>query len=355
MRHLVTIQKIKNLQSIEGADKIEVATIKGWKVVVKKGEFKIDDLCIYFEIDSFLPVWDEFKFLLHGNPKKMLVDGEEKEGIVLKTVKLRGQISQGLALPLSSFTSRLKIQDIWEEGFDITEKLGVYKYEQPIPASLSGEIIGSFPTYIPKTDEERLQNCEHVLGKYAKEQFYVTEKLDGTSCTVFMENDELHVCSRNWDLKKDENNTYWKVILKNEFEQILRNAKEILNLNLAFQGEIVGEGIQKNPLKIKGQEFYAFNIYDIDAQKYVGFKQFEELCKEARINTVPVVDKGWVLGLLIHDIDQAISYSTRKSVINHDVWVEGLIFRPIAEIIDKDLGRLSFKVISPQYLLKHNL
>ena len=149
MRKLVTIQEIEDIQPIEGADSIEKAKIKEWWVVVKKGEFIVGDYCIYFEIDSFLPIKPEYEFLLRGSsPKKMLVDGQEKEGIRLKTIRLKGQISQGLALPIATIANNLPK----EVGTDISEILGVIKYEPPIPANLAGVVKGNFPSFIPKTD-----------------------------------------------------------------------------------------------------------------------------------------------------------------------------------------------------------
>lgn len=189
MRKLASIQRIKKLRPIENADAIEVATVLGWQCVVKKEEFKEGNLCIFFEVDSFLPVDPRFEFV--GNLKKMLVDGQEVQGYLLETVRLRGQISQGLALPLGDFADKLKVQDIWEEGTDVTEKLGVLKYEPPIPASLAGTVRGPFPWFIPKTDELRLQTIPEVLDKYHDTLFYCTEKIDGTSMTVFYNDDGL--------------------------------------------------------------------------------------------------------------------------------------------------------------------
>ncbi|OPZ94717.1 MAG: hypothetical protein BWY74_00328 [Firmicutes bacterium ADurb.Bin419] len=91
MRHLATINKIEEIKPIQSADKIEVARVKGWWVVIQKNQFKVGDEVIYLEIDSFLPVKPEYKFLLRGSsPKKMIVDGKEIKGIRLKTIKFKG-------------------------------------------------------------------------------------------------------------------------------------------------------------------------------------------------------------------------------------------------------------------------
>lgn len=240
MRHLATIAKIEELKNIPGADKIEAARVKGWWVVVLKDQFKIDDFVLYFEIDSFLPVKPEYEFLLRGNkPKKMLSEGKEAEGIRLRTIKLRGQISQGLILPLP-----MDLKDL-PEGEDVTERLGIIKYEQSIPSCLSGIAKGAFPSFLPKTDEERIQNMVEVLDSY-----YMTEKLDGSSVTYYKKDGMFGVCSRNLELQESET-TQWKIARE-------LNLKEKLYDNFAMQGEIVGEGIQKNPYKIKGQKVYFF-------------------------------------------------------------------------------------------------
>ena len=167
-RKLVTIQKISDLKPIENADAIECAGVLGWHVVVKKGEFKIGDPCVYFEIDSLLPVVSEFAFLSKSGVKKSYADGKEYEGYRLKTIRLRGQISQGLCLPISILDGKKYPTDsrknpVYQTGTDVTSLLGVVKYEPVIPANLSGQAKGLFPGFIPKTDETRIQFCPKVL------------------------------------------------------------------------------------------------------------------------------------------------------------------------------------------------
>ena len=152
-RKLATVKKITNIRPIEGADMIELATVGGWNVVVGKDVgHKVGDMVVYCEIDSFLPIRDKFEFLRKSSFKKM----GEQEGFRLKTIKLRGQISQGLILPLLETFGDFS----WTayEGLDVTERLGIIKYEPPIPAELAGQVIGGFPSFIRKTDEERIQN-----------------------------------------------------------------------------------------------------------------------------------------------------------------------------------------------------
>ena len=190
MRHLATVSKVEEIQPIEGADRIVRARVKGWWVVTQKENFKEGDKCVYYEVDSFLPITPEYDFLLKGSsPKKMIVEGKEVEGIRLKTIKLKGVISQGLILPVPDY---LKDK---EEGTDVSEELGIIKYEPPIPANMEGIIKGSFPSFIPKTDEERIQNCLDILDIYKGYDFYITSKLDGTSSTFYKKDGEFGVCS----------------------------------------------------------------------------------------------------------------------------------------------------------------
>ena len=333
MRKLVTIEQIKEVKSIPGADKIEAARVREWWVVVKKGEFKVNDLCMYFEIDSFLPVIPEYEFLLRGSsPKKMLVDGKEVSGIRLKTIKLKGQVSQGLALPIPAGNSAVEV------GTDITEQLGVLKYEPPIPAGLSGLAKGMFPGFIPKTDEERIQNMADILTGY-----YATEKLDGTSVTYFKKDGIFGACSRNLELQEGDT-TQWRI------------AKELglpdkLPDNFAIQGELIGEGIQGNPLKIKGQQVFFFNVYNIAARIYLNYQDFIGFCSSLGLSTVPIVSDSFSIPASVSEL---LKIAEGKSLLNPDSEREGIVVRPKIEMQYKG-SRLSFKAINNKYLLDYEL
>lgn len=338
MRKLATIQSIAEIKPIEGADRIEHVRVKDWWVVTKKGEFKLNDKCIYFEIDSFLPIKPEFEFLLKGTKKRTLVvDGKPREGIRLKTVKLRGAISQGL---LISMPPALKgaIEDDCSEFFDVV------KYEPPIPAQLAGIAKGSFPGFIPKTDEERVQNCAEVLEKHRGEQFYVTSKLDGTSVTFFKHEGVFGVCSRNLELCEGDT-TYWKIAKQ-------YNLANITPEGFALQGEIVGEGIQKNRLKLSGHRVYFFSAYNIKEGKFLDYKEFITLIKSLGLETVPVIyDKLY----LNHTVEELLEMASALSPLNHETQQEGIVLRPMHEqweTINGEQRRLSFKAISNTYLLE---
>jgi RNA ligase (TIGR02306 family) len=336
MRKLASIQKIKSLDPIEGADAIEKATVLGWQLVVKKSEFKVGDLCIYCEIDSLFPDKPEFEFL---RPRKMRV----------KTIRLRGQISQGICFPLSFLPADF---DVVEDA-DCTEAMGIVKYEPPVPAHLSGIAKGKFPSFIPKTDETRVQVMQRLLDKYQGEVCYLTEKLDGSSATFYVYQNEFGVCSRNLDLLEDGENTFWKVARALDIETKLRS----LNGNFALQGELVGEHIQDNKLKLRGHTVYFFNIFDIDRFEYFPYGMFVKTIADLNLQTVPVLSTDYSLS---NDIDSIISMATRKSAINPEVWAEGIVIRPLMEKIDLILsnenfnnGRVTLKAINPEFLLKY--
>ena len=334
-RKLASIQSVLDLQPIEGADLIEVATVNGWKLVVKKGEFQKGDLAIYCEIDSMLPICDEFEFLRKGCYK--VVDG--KEGFRLKTIKLRGQVSQGLLIPISTLKGKIDngVYNTLSIGDDVTKALGVWKFEPPIPAQLAGVMRGNFPSFIPKTDEERIQNLTSAYDNYKTNTFYVTEKLDGSSATFYHNNGVFGVCSRNIDLLETEDNTFWKVARQLDIEPLLSAMG-----NFALQGELIGEGIQGNPYKIKGQTVYFFNCFDIDKQSYMPYEQFIITMTMNGLTHVPVIAPSFTLP---ETIDELLVYAEGKSLLNEQTNREGIVVR-------SHNRNISFKAISNNWLLK---
>lgn len=337
MRKLASIQQIKDIQPIINADAIEVVVVNGWKVVSKKGEFKKGDLCVYFEIDSFLPCKEPFEFLRKSCYKK-LADGSE--GFRLRTVKLRGQVSQGLALPLNLFGNLDR-----QLGDDVSDQLKVVKYEPPMPPELNGIAKGSFPSFIRKTDQERIQNLwEEYKEKYDDLEFEITLKLDGTSCTFYHNDGEVGVCSRNLELQFNPSSTQGRIESKfNIFENLKKLGK-----NIAIQGELVGEGIQGNPEKVLGQTFFIFDIWDIDEQRY--------LTPNERIKLINKAGFEEDLHIFILDIkklsdfntlDELLVYADGKGI--NSKTREGVVFKSM-DLIDGE--SVSFKVISNKFLLK---
>ena len=339
-RKLATIRKIDNIQPIDGADMIELATVGGWKVVVAKNvNHKVGDLVVYCEIDSFLPIEPEFEFLRKSSYKKM-ADGTE--GFRLKTIKLRGQVSQGLILPLKEayevFKRNTPNMDMdWFEGLEVTEMLNIVKYEPPVPAQLAGQVKGMFPSFLKKTDEERIQNLTREFEGYKNEVFYVTEKLDGSSVTYYVKDGVFGVCSRNLDLVESEGNSMWKFANTSGLKERLL----ALDRNIAVQGEIIGEGIQGNPYKIIGQTVRLFNGFDIDKYEYLSLDDLLKLSKWLEVKTVPILDLEFRLP---DTIDELLSYADSKSVLNEKFDREGVVIRSHDR-------KISFKVISNKFLL----
>lgn len=336
MRNLASIQMIRSLEAIEGADAIEKATVLGWQLVVKKGEFRVGDLCIYCEIDSLMPDRPEFEFL---RPRKMRI----------KTIRLRGQVSQGICLPISI----LPPDSVFEENTDCTNILGITKYEPPMPACLGGVAKGKFPSFIPKTDETRVQVLQRLLSKYKGERCYISEKLDGSSATFYINDDEFGVCSRNLELLEDAENSFWKVARQMDIENKLRT----LNGNFALQGELIGEGIQGNKLRLKGQTVRFFNAFNIDSFEYLSLDRFVQICQQLQLPTVPMINTEYELD---DDIEALVSMATIPSALRPDTWAEGIVIRPLVEKIDLLLssenfnnGRVTFKVVNPEFLLKY--
>lgn len=353
MRKLASIRVIDEIRPIEGADAIECAVVGGWTVVVKKGEFVPGELAVYIEIDSWVPT-ELAPFLSKGGEPREYngVKGER-----LRTVKLRGQVSQGLLLPAAPVdTSALAIgllQFPAIDGYDLTEALCIQKWEAPVPAQLAGQVRGNFPGFISKTDQERIQNLTKGLAVWqGNNQFTweVTEKLDGSSMTVYVRDEDEGVCSRNLDLRLDENNSFWKVALRENLIEKIRATGR----NLALQGELIGEGIQKNPYGIKGQDFRLFDIYDIDRGDYMSPLERRVFAETHGIKHVPLVMTEYVIDGVAHlvqtvgsGVQGLLTLAEGKSFLNENTEREGLVFKCNA------FGGPTFKAISNRFLLKN--
>ena len=351
-RKLATIQRIAALHPIEGADFLERAEIRGWQVVVKKDDFKAGDLCVYCEIDSLMPERPEFEFLA---PRKYRI----------KTTKLRGQVSQGIAFPLSILPMSvswletpdgLAVEPFAGAGFfdpigvNVTEILGVIKYEEPIPACLGGTALGRFPSHSIKTDEERIQNLTEIFPEYKKYTWIATEKLDGTSGTYFINNEIFGVASRNLELKENETNSFWSVARKLNLEYKMRLFMASHGLtSLTLQGELVGEGVQKNKYRLKGQDVRFFRIFDPVKYTFFSYEEFIVALDEMGLTSVPIIDDDFTLPETVHEL---ILYADGRSQL-YETAREGVVF-VAKDPAEKYQGRLSFKVISNKFILKHD-
>ena len=361
MRKLASIRRIKDIQPIEGADVIERITIDGWHCVSKKGEFTVDDLAVYFEIDSFLPASDQrFEFLKKSGVKK---DPAGTERIRVRTVRLRKQISQGIALPLNLFPELVDAV----EGDDVTEQLNVIKYERPEPKCTNA--AGNFPSFIPKTDEERVQNIfDTVKCEYKGHYFLPTLKMDGSSMTVaFIHKDSelavdqyvaedkalpvdrgyIVVCSRNLQLTVDWNSHFWKALENNDtLKKILRLQVSYFQTNdFAVQGEVCGPGINGGREKLVNFRFFAFNLYDIGNQTYIPYNTAERQFRIYGVESVRSYNP--VLIDNFDTVDDVLAYADGPSINNDNR--EGIVFK----LSSTHHRPFSFKAISNRYLMEH--
>jgi len=335
-RKLASIQRISDIQPIEGADLIVCASVLGWKLVVKKGEFNVGDLCVYCEVDSLLPASNEnFAFL-------------EKAKYRIKTVKLRGQISQGICFPMSI----LPEAGVYCTGDDVTDILGIVKYELPLSrGALSGDTKGSFPGYLIQTDETRIQSVPELLEELSGVECRSTLKVDGTSATFSLRNGEYDVCSRGRSLKDNGTSIYWRMSRKYDIFEALTHSGE----NLAIQAEIAGfwdpqcrMRIQANRLGLKETEIFVFDVFDIDNYRYYTPDELVRFCDYYRLPMAPVLGDF----VLDHSVDELLEMS--KGEYPGGGPREGIVIRPLdgrhSEILQ---SRASFKVINNEFLLKN--
>lgn len=338
-RKLASIRQVHELVAIEGADLICVAKIDGWQCVVKVGEFVPGDLCVYFEVDSFLPVRPEFEFLRKSSFKRM----GDSEGFRLKTIRLRGQLSQGLALPLSALPETLALgYDGGRVGVDVTELLEVVKYEAPVPVQLAGIAKGNFPGFIQKTDQERIQNIPDDFIANLSNEFQVTQKLDGSSCTMYVNDGVFGVCSRNIDLKETEGNVFWQMARKYDVEAKLR---AFSSGNIAIQGEVCGPSIQNNHERLPEVMFFVFDVFDIDRQEYFNPTKALFMASALNIPHVPVISERIVLNEVGSTVADILTYADGRGSGGNVR--EGVVFKRLGG------NRFSFKAISNAYLLTH--
>lgn len=364
MRKLVTLRQISAISPIEGADAIEVASVDGWKVVVKKGQFQPGDRVIYFEIDSVLPKGrEEFDFLMaRGCKKHHCEDGTTLEGHRLRTIKLRGQVSQGLVIPVpSDWVMNLRIvtpdYQTFEFDDDLSEFFGVKKYEKIIPASLAGMVRGNYPEWLPKTDQERVQNCFGKIDLHGT-SWTIEEKLEGSSMTIYWDGEKAGVTSRNLDLALDqEGNTFVDVAKQSQLMEALEWLAGEYPGKIAIRGELIGPGIQDNIYGLSTHQFHIFDIYAVD--NYVPFQARESVMAmlmggfpdapwDTVVFSVPVIqaEANFVTNVTVEEIIQMADGQSMLAPVNR----EGLVFKAVMP--DRHGRIVSFKAISEKYLLK---
>lgn len=376
---LAFIRTVTSLTPIENADNIETAHVLGWTVVVKKGTLQPNDKVVYFEIDTLLPLDNKhFEFLKPRGCR--LVDGKEYHR--LKTAKLRGQISQGLIVKASDFN----FEHI-EEGTDVTTNLNLLKYEKPsigVKGNTGTKVSSTaeFPSYLGfgKTDETRIQNAPDYLRLWKGKDVVGTVKMDGTSSTYFLNKNEKYsdsfwfriknrflklfgkeikpkifgICSRNIFLNKKPNSykyedVYGKIALKYDMEKILNYLFHKTGNYYCFQGEICGDGIQGNPLKLKQgeHELFIFNVYNITKQEYLTHEEQTQLVIDCGLKNVPVTFDG---KFEFSTTEELLKFAEGK--YDSGVIREGVVFRLKHEPYQVGGRRNSFKVVSNSYLMK---
>jgi RNA ligase (TIGR02306 family) len=348
MRKLVTLETVVEVRPIPDADAIEAIVIRGWVVVAKRGEFQVGDRCVYFEIDSALPLSDERFAFLGARGTNTTLSGTKVH--VLKTARLRGVYSQGLALPTALFpelANALNNDSISpqiepsesEEATDFAALLGVEKWEPPLPANMGGDAIGAFPTSLArKTDAERIQNLTEAFAKLRTYSWIATEKIDGTSVTYLNDQGTLRVCGRNWELA-DGPNVYW------EMANSLK-LRERMEPGWVIQGEIYGEGVQANPLKVRGRHLVVFGMFNNRVP--VPLAQWPSWVQEL---APPTLDLALAT---FESVDQLVAaIDGLKSTKSPERLAEGIVFHTAngEELPELDF-RGCFKVISNKYLLK---
>lgn len=347
MRQLASVQRITDIRPIDGADAIECARVLGWDVVVKKGEFQPGDLAVYMEIDSVPPDEEQYRFLWKNTEMR-------PNNFRIRTVKLRGQISQGILFQTKQlheggdFPDRVYINGAKGQeqgalrcvGDDVSELLGVTKYEPPLPTG-SDDIEGQFFDGVPKTDEERVQSstgAQHLAALQGR-NYYITVKCDGSSMTVASHDGQVKIASRNYRLAKNVDSPYWRAAY---------NSEGLLDMvhthpEYAVQGELVGPGIQGNRLGLTEHYCLVFDIFDRSMGRYLSLLEIRALEFDWGFNTVPLVEYG---DCFTHSQESLLALAEGKYP-NTTNEREGIVIRNAGT-----LDRVSFKVISNRFLLK---
>ena len=339
-RKLASLQTVIAIELIPNADAIELARIQGWQCVVKKGEFKVGDLAVFFEIDAQPP--DEPRYAFLWKPKSALEPVARPANFRLRTIRLRGTLSQGLLLRLADFPELNELRAQMAPGDDLTDLLKITKWEPPVPHS--GELAGPFLSDVPKTDEMRIQSAPEVMSEIAGLPYVITLKCDGTSATYGLDlrTQQFVVCARNWAIK-DGDNAYWHVARSLQIEDRLRAHPQ-----LVIQGELVGPGIQKNRLRLHAVSLRVFNVFDRSQSRYFDHAEAEKFLAGVQLPMVPVIERGERFSHTQASL-LALAEGLYDGTKNER---EGIVIRPVKERYSAALnGRLSFKAVSNRFLL----
>jgi RNA ligase (TIGR02306 family) len=334
IRALATIREVGGIAPIEDSDFLEIAYVMGWQCVVKKGEFHPGDRAVYFEVDSFLPEQERYEFLR----KSSFRDNEDNgRGFRIRTMKLRGQLSQGLLLPADEFPEL----NGYALGDDVTDLLGVKKWYMPEVATGSGTSIGNRPFGIPASDEIRIQSAPDLLDALRGEPYYITTKMDGTSCIVYHIDGKIGCCSRNNEIKDEIDALYWAPVYKYGLKEKL----SALGKDVVLTGELCGPGIQKNRLRLPGYEWYVFDWKNWSSGEYVAWNEMVVNCEALGVPCVPCVPLEEAGDNFGYTLDELLQKARGKYPGGLDK--EGIVVRHSV-----DPHRVSFKVLNNDALLK---
>lgn len=338
-RKLASIQYVHDVTPIENADRIECIHVLGWQCVAPKGDFKVGDLCVYMEVDSFLPICDRFEFLRTSSYKKNDIVGE---GFRLKTQTFRGQISQGLVQPLSILPD-----GNYNIGDDVTDLLGIKKWVIEERATGSGTVISDFPPFIEKSDELRIQSFPELINEMKSAgQYYISTKMDGTSVTMYLKDDHFGVCGRNNEFADDDKCAMWKLAHQYHIhESLLEKGYN----DIAIQGEFCGPGIQKNRLRLTRPHWYVFTVVDLVSGERFDYEDVVDLCDTLGLEMVPIEEVSDSFGY--NTVEELIERAKGKYKSGNNK--EGIVIRPTHYTYSDTIsGPLSFKVLNNDYLLK---
>jgi len=344
MRKLASIQKIREVLPIDGADRIELVRVLGWQCVCGKGDFQPGDLCVYFEVDSFLPVREEFEMLRKTSYKNNDFMGE---GFRLKTMRFRGQLSQGLVLPLDLLSPLAGSE--WVEGDDVTDLLGVREWETPEVVGSMGTFRSGRPTFIPKTDETRVQSMPDLLQEFAGLPYYITTKMDGSSYSIGVQDGEIYYTSHNCTLVDDGNAPFIELVKRLGYAKMLQDYAYDNHLqSIVLQGEFCGAGIQGNRLRLRAPEWFVFTCI-INGVR-VDFDTLCAVCGIVGVTMVPVEEQGNDLTVAYPTVEDLLARAA--GIGYNDTEREGIVIRPKEPVFSNTLsGPLSLKVLNNNYLL----
>lgn len=347
MRKLASIQRIHDIEPIEGADRIEKAKVEGWPVVIPKGQFREGDKVVFFEVDSFLPIRECYSFLKSSFKNNVLLG----DGYKIRTQKMKGELSQGLCMRLEE----LGITPATAEGTDLTEVLGVKEWEIPERATTGETAVGLLPVAVPHTDETRYQVYPEWKDEFKGKRYYISTKMDGSSHSVSFDQNGFHICGHNYEYKDDGMCSFYEYIKKQGLKQRVEDFCKKYGLRtLTIQGEYCGPGIQKNRMKLTQPKWFVFTIME-DSER-VDLFRMEQVCVQLALNTVPIEEIGNDLPS-VYPTDEDLQKRSDGQYITDNKEVgrkEGIVIRPVKPEFSESLKTyLSMKVVNNNYLWKN--